>query len=277
MVSFFILVITLGWTFSQIYEDSSFVIIAVIFSVVMNLWAYYYADKLALVSAGARPLKKRDSPQVYRLVENLSITAGLPMPKVYLIRDSAMNAFATGRDPKHASIALTTGLVEKLNKTELEGVVAHEFSHIGNYDSRLMTITVVLVGIVALLSDFFIRMRIWSGDNNREGGQIKAILVLAGLVLALLSPLFARLIQLAISRKREYLADGSGALLTRYPEGLARALEKISKDSYELKRANHATAHLYIADPYKRESWLNNLFATHPPVAERIKKLRAMA
>jgi len=278
MASFFILVIILGWTFSQVYEDSSFVIIAVIFSVIMNLWAYYYSDKVALMSSGAKLLKKKNHPKLYRLVENLSIASGLPMPHIYLIRDPAMNAFATGRDPRHASIAITTGLVEKLNKVELEGVIAHELSHIGNYDSRLMTITVVLVGIIALLSDFFIRMRIWGrGGDSREGGQIKIILLLVGLVLAILSPLFAKLIQLAISRKREYLADASGALLTRYPEGLAKALEKIATDPYELRRANHAMAHLYIADPYKKESWLNNLFATHPPVAARIKKLRNMA
>jgi len=278
MASFFILVILLGWIFSQIYQDSSFVIIAVVFSVVMNLWAYYYSDKVALVSAGAKSLKKKKNPRVYRLVENLSIASGLPIPKIYIIKDSAMNAFATGRDPKHASIALTTGLVEKLTKVELEGVIAHELSHVGNYDSRLMTTTVVLVGIVALLSDFFIRMQIFGrGGDSREGGQIKVVLLLVGLALAVLSPLFAKLIQLAISRKREYLADGSAALLTRYPEGLARALEKIAVDPHELKRANHATAHLYISEPYKKKSWLNNLFATHPPIAKRIKKLRSMA
>jgi heat shock protein HtpX len=217
------------------------------------------------------------------LVENLSITAGLPKPKIYLIEDLSPNAFATGRDPEHASIAVTSGLLEKLNKVELEGVIAHELSHVGNYDIRLMTIVVVLVGIVALLSDFFLRWT-WFGSRRRDGegrGQIQMILFILAIVLAILAPLAATLIQLAISRKREFLADATGALLTRYPEGLASALEKISKDPEPLEAANKATAHLYIESPFKKgenrgQGWLVGLFNTHPPVGERVKRLREM-
>jgi len=217
--------------------------------------------------------RKEPFLQLHRLVENLSITAGIPKPKIFLIDDSAPNAFATGRDPKHAAIAVTSGLLEKLNKNELEGVLAHELSHIGNYDIRLMTIVVVLYGIIALVSDFFLRSLWFRGRDRDSQGQ--AIFMLIGIVLAILAPIAALLIQLAISRKREYLADASGALLTRYPEGLASALEKISRDHEPLEVANRATAHLYITNPFKGQS-ITTLFSTHPPAEDRIKKLEEM-
>jgi heat shock protein HtpX len=208
------------------------------------------------------------------MVENLSITAGIPTPKIYIINDSAMNAFATGRDPKHASIALTTGLIEGLENEELEGVIAHELAHIKNYDIRLMMIVIVCVGIIALMADWLTHSLFWRNKDN-DNRNNNAVLMVIGLVLAILSPLFAKLIQLAISRKREYLADASGALLTRYPEGLARALEKISSQKQALRHANKATAHLYIANPFGREK-MANIFSTHPPVASRISALRSM-
>ena len=233
---------------------------------------------MVLTISRAKEVDKQTNLELYRLVENLSITAGLPMPKIYIIDDSAPNAFATGRDPKHAVICVTKGLLDKLDKQELEGVLAHEFSHIGNYDIRLQTIIVILVGLVALLSDWFIYLRFFGDDDNNSNW----IFVLVGIVLALLSPLIASLIQLAISRKREYLADADSALLTRNPDGLARALEDISKDKEPLEVANKATAHLYIANPLKdhegsKRGKLSGLFDTHPPVEDRVKALRDMA
>lgn len=279
MAIFVIFIIALGWLFGE-YTGDRFggLIIAAIISLVMALFSYYQGDKVALLTAGAKPIKKEDNPYVYRIVENLAITAGLPAPKVYVINDPAPNAFATGRDPQHASIAVTTGLIEKMENEELEAVLAHELSHVKNYDIRLMMIVIVCVGIVTLLADWMFRARFFGRGNDREGGgQITAILMIVGLILAILSPLFAKLIQLAISRKREFLADASGALLTRYPEGLARALEKISQYKQPLKHANTATAHLYIASPFGATKKFNNLFSTHPPMAERIKALRGMA
>jgi len=260
-------------------------VIAVIIAVVQALVSYYYSDSITLAVSGAKEVPRKEPfLDLHRAVENLSITAGLPKPKTYVINDSAPNAFATGRDPKHASIAVTSGLLDKLNKTELEGVIAHELSHVGNYDIRLMTVIVILVGVVALLSDFFLRWT-WLGgrrSNSDSGGQIQLILFIIAIALAILAPIAATLIQLAISRKREFLADASGALLTRYPEGLADALEKIAKDREPLEVANKATAHLYIESPFKNKddqggrSWFAGLFDTHPPVEERIKHLRAM-
>lgn len=275
-------IIFLGWVFSRALGSPGILYIAVIFSTVQAFVSYYYSDKITLAISGAKEVKKADSPELYRVVENLSITAGLPMPRVYIVEDSAPNAFATGRDPNHAVVCVTTGILQKLDKVELEGVIAHELSHVGNYDIRLMTVIVVLVGVVVLMSDFFIRISFWGGgDDDRDSGQLGLILMIVGIVLALLSPLFASLIQLAISRKREYLADANGALLTRYPEGLARALEKISADPVPLKKANKATAHLYITNPMKEHKgtsrgWFAGLFNTHPPVDERVKRLREM-
>lgn len=277
---FLIFIIGLGWAFSYALDEYWILPAAVIFSVVQVLIAYYYSDAITLLISRAKEVKHDDSPELYHILENLCITSGLPMPRLFIIDDSAPNAFATGRDPKHAAIAVTTGLLQKLNKTELEGVIAHELSHIKNYDIRLMTIVVVLVGIVALMSDWFLRWT-WHGRSRRDRGEAKleAILMLVGVILAILSPLVAILIQLSISRKREFLADADGALLTRYPEGLASALEKISADPEPLEVANKATAHLYIVNPFKdqeRISWFANLFSTHPPIEERVRALRAM-
>lgn len=274
---FLILIIFLGWAFSYIFNNPLILWIAVIIAFFQTWISYYYSDKIALSTAGAHPVKREEALELYRIVENLSITSGLPQAKIYIIEDEAMNAFATGRDPKHSSIAVTRGLLQKLDKTELEGVIAHELSHVKNYDIRVMTIVVVLVGAIALASDFFLRSLWWGGGRRRDdnSGQLGLILFIVGIVLAILAPLFAQLIQLAVSRKREYLADASGALLTRYPEGLASALEKIQKESKPLQRANRATAHLFITNPFSRKN-ISNLFSTHPPIEDRIKKLRAM-
>jgi len=247
----------------------------------MNFSAYWYSDKLVLALSHARPIEKRDNPELYRLVENLCITAGLSLPKIFVIDSAQPNAFATGRDPKHAVIAVTKGLIEKLERVELEGVIAHELSHIGNRDILLQTVIVALVGIIVIMTDLFFRISFWQGGRkrDREGGQIQAILMIGALVLAIFAPILAQLMKLAISRKREFLADASGALLTRYPEGLARALEKISLDPNALKVANDATSHLYIASPFRgseKTAWLHKLFMTHPPVQERITALRGM-
>ena len=279
---FLVVIIFLGWFFSYQFNNQLILVIAVIIAVSQAFISYYYSDKITLAISGAHEVKHNENPQLYHIVENLCITAGLPVPKIYIIDDSAPNAFATGRDPKHAVICVTRGLLDKLNKTELEGVISHELSHIGNFDIRLMTITVVLVGIVALLSDWFLRWS-WWGDSRRrdDNSQLGGILALVAIILVILSPIIAQLIKLAISRKREFLADASGALLTRYPDGLANALEKIARDHEPLEAANKATAHLYIENPFKEGekrsvSWFVNLFNTHPPVEERIKKLRAI-
>ena len=253
---------------------------AVIISLGMTLVSYFKGDKIALASTGAKAIKKEDNPYIYRLVENLCITSGMSIPKIYIINSPALNAFATGRDPEHASIAFTTGIIEKLENEELEGVIAHELSHIKNYDIRVMTIVVVLVGSIALISDMFFRLRFFGmGGGNKKssgGGQIGAIIIVVGVVLLILSPIIAELIKLAVSRKREYLADASGALLTRYPEGLARALEKISGSKETLPHTSAATAHLFISSPFKKKR-VSGLFSTHPPIEDRVKKLRGMA
>ena len=247
----------------------------------MSFASYYYSDSMILGMSGAKQIKKSDNPLLFRTIENLCIGAGVPMPRIYIIEDSAINAFATGRDPNHSVVCVTTGSLDRLNKVELEGVIAHELSHVRNYDIRLMAIVVILVGLVALMADFFMRS-LWYGSARRERSDrsnAQGILLLIGIVMAILSPLIATLIQLAVSRKREFLADASGALLTRYPEGLASALEKISKDKEPLEAANNATAHLYISNPFKGKiqgSWFANLFNTHPPIEERIKILRSM-
>lgn len=279
-LSFITFVLLLGWVFGVILDIGlSGLTIALIISLVMTAFSYYSGDKVALFASGAKPIKKEDNPYVYRMIENLCITSGLPHPKVYLINDPAPNAFATGRDPKHASIALTTGLINSLANEELEGVIAHELSHVKNYDIRVMTIILVLVGTVVLISDWFVRSLWWGGGRrDRHGGNVGAILVIIGLILAILSPLIAQLIQLAVSRKREFLADASGAMLTRYPEGLAGALEKIAAYKQPMLRANNATAHLYIANPFGGvKHFLGRLFSTHPPIEERIRILKTMA
>lgn len=278
---FLVFVIAVGYALSWYFGNQFILVIAVVIAIVQALVSYYYSDSITLAISGAKEVPRQEPfLNLHRAVENLSITAGLPKPRIYIIDDTAPNAFATGRDPKHAVIAVTSGLLEKLNKTELEGVIAHELSHVGNYDIRLMTIVVVLVGVVALLSDFFLRLTWFGGGRRRSDSGGGGILLIIAIAMAILAPLTATLIQLAISRKREFLADATGALLTRYPDGLASALEKISTDREPLEAANKATAHLYIENPFKDNeggrSWLAGLFNTHPPVEERIHRLRAM-
>jgi len=282
MALFLVFILFLGWVIGQIYPDYGYgpMVIAVVISLGMTLLSYFAGDKISLAAAGAKgPITVNDNAYIYRLVENLCITAGTPMPKIYIIPDPGMNAFATGRDPEHASVALTQGIIEGLQNEELEGVIAHELSHIKNYDIRIMMIVVVLVGAISILSDYFLRSRWRKRDSSSGGGQVGAILMVVGVVLIILSPIIAELIKLAISRKREFLADADGALLTRYPEGLARALEKITSNATPLIKANTATAHLYIASPFgaKATSGFKKLFSTHPPVEERIRQLRSMA
>ena len=275
---FFVFIIGLGWIASYVFENQAILVYAVVFSLVMNIASFWYSDKIVLAMTGARPVGKKDNPELYRIVENLCITAGLPLPKVYIIPEKQPNAFATGRNAQNAVIAVTQGLLEKLDKQELEGVVSHELSHIGNKDMLLMTVVVVLVGFVSILSDMFMRSMWFGGvkkSNDRNNGQAGAILALAGVVLMILSPLIAMLIQMAVSRKREFLADASGALLTRYPEGLARALAKIALDPTPMKKASTSTAHLYISNPFRGKSF-SSFFLTHPPVEQRIKALREM-
>jgi len=276
---FFVLIIGIGWFLSYYYNSSYILFTAIGFSVLMSFFSYWNSDKIVLAISKAKPLKKEENPELYNLVENLTITAGLPMPRIFVINELSPNAFATGRNTKKAVVVVTQGLINILNRSELEGVIAHELSHIGNKDMLLQTVVVVLVGSIVLLSDLFIRWGLFRGkgrSSNREGGQVQVIIMVIGLAFILLSPLFAKLIQMSISRKREFLADASGALLTRYPEGLASALEKISKSSIPLKSANKATAHLYIAEPFRGKK-VSNFFSTHPPVEERIKRLRGMS
>ncbi|MCF7831779.1 MAG: M48 family metallopeptidase [Candidatus Pacebacteria bacterium] len=274
MTIFFIVVIGIGWFFSYYYGDPTILYIFVAFSIVMNIGSYWFSHKIVISLSGAKPATREAYFDLYTITENLCITAGLPMPKLYVIQDSAPNAFATGRDKDHAVIAVTTGLLQILERDELEGVVAHELAHIGNKDMLLSTVVVVLVGFIAILSDIFLRSMLFGGggrDNDRGGNALMII----GVILSILAPLIGLLIQLAISRKREYLADATGALLTRYPEGLARALEKISSVTRPLQRQSSAIAHLYIADPkgsgFKKK--VAGLFATHPPAEERINAL----
>lgn len=281
MFTFLLVVIGLGWATSWYFNSPAILVVAVVLAIGMNIASYWFSDKVVLSISGAKPVTREEYFDLWNAVENLSITAGLPMPKLYVIPDPVPNAFATGRNKEHAAVAVTTGLLQILDKTELEGVIAHELAHIKNRDILLQTVVVILVGFVTLLSDFLLRSTLFGGGGNRDGGgQARIIGIVIGLALALLSPIIATLIKLAISRRREFLADASGALLTRYPQGLASALQKIGAYSGEMKRANHATAHLFISDPFGVDSGkrlnasvLNNLFSTHPPIRERIKAL----
>ncbi|MFA6146028.1 MAG: M48 family metallopeptidase [Patescibacteria group bacterium] len=276
IVIFCAFILFIGWIVSKYTSiGSAGLVIAGFFAFFTTLFGYYSGDKMALWSSGAQPLSKAENPYIYRMVENLCITAGLPVPKIYIINDPSPNAFATGRDPNHASIALTTGIIQKLENQELEGVIAHELSHVKNYDIRLMTLVIVLVGLINILARLVFQTG-FSGGRDRDRDNGNSIFLIVGIVLIVLSPIIAQLIKLAVSRKREYLADASGALLTRYPEGLASALEKISQDKQPLKRAEAATAHLYIANPFGQNSLMANLFSTHPPIQKRIEALRKM-
>ncbi len=276
ITGFLVFVIGVGFVFAGAMQSSMILYIAVGFSVVTSLVSYWWSDRIVLSMSGAKLVEFDDNKELYRIIENLAITAGLPTPKIYTIDDTAMNAFATGRDPEHGVICFTTGILQTLSKTELEGVAAHELSHIGNRDTLISTIVVILVGFVALLADWF-RHWAWFGGSrdNDNKGQLQIILIIVALVLSILAPIAATLMQLAISRKREFLADASGALLTRYPEGLASALQKISGDTEPLEAANRATASLYIANPFKGKK-VAKFFMTHPPMEERIAALRDM-
>jgi heat shock protein HtpX len=281
MSVFFVVVIGLGWYASWYFGSEIILYGAVAFSILMNIFSYWFSDKIVIKITGAKLADENQYRELHNLVENLSITAGLPKPKVYVINDSAPNAFATGRNKNHSAVAFTTGILETLNRSELEGVVAHELAHVGNKDILLQTIIVVLVGFITLIADILLRSSVHGGDNRDS--RLHTILLVVGIVLAILSPIIATVIQLAVSRKREFLADATGALLTRYPEGLASALEKIEMHSGKLKKANHATAHMFISDPYgektktKKISFFHKIFLTHPPVYERTAALRGLS
>ncbi len=283
MLLFVLIITTIVYVFSKaLGYGIGFAGIALVFAGITSIGSYYYSDKLVLATSGAKQIEKSDSPELFRIIENLAIGAGLPMPRIYIIHDSAPNAFATGRDPKHAVVCVTTGLLEMMNKAELEGVIAHELSHVKNYDIRLMGIVAILVGFIAIASNMFTN-HLWFGgmgrDSDDNDNRSTPIFLIIGIALAILSPIAATIIQLAISRKREFLADASGALLTRYPEGLASALEKLDQYPRSLKSANNATAHLFIVNPFKGKTakqWFTSLFDTHPSIEERIKILRSM-
>ncbi|CAN5736721.1 zinc metalloprotease HtpX [soil metagenome] len=275
MTVFLAIVVGIGYFVSYYYQSPIILYVAIIFAVFMNVYSYWFSDRQVLSMTNARPASREEFFDFYTVTENLAITAGIQMPKLYVIDDSAPNAFATGRNEKHAVVAATTGLLSMMTRQELEGVIAHELSHIRNRDMLLMTVAVVLAGFIAIIADIFLRVSFWGGgsrdDNNKGGG----LLLVLGIVALILAPIAAQLIQLAISRRREFLADASGALLTRYPEGLASALQKIGGYTQPMRTVSHATSHLFIGDPYgpKATGWINRLFSTHPPTADRIKAL----
>ncbi len=274
MFFFIALVSGLAWIFGQTVGTPSMTYGVIVGALIYALFSYFAGSKLSLAVNGAKEITKQDNPRLWRIVENLSIAEGMPMPKVYIIDDPAMNAFATGRDPQHSAVAATTGILDALEDNELEGVMAHELGHVKNLDIRVSMVAFALVAIVSLLADFMLRMTFFRGGDDDDGGNNQILFVL-GLVGAILAPLIATLIQLAISRRREYLADATGALTTRYPDGLARALEKISQNGSALRRQNASTAHLFFANPLKGKS-LAVLFSTHPPIDDRIARLRGM-
>ncbi|OGG72171.1 zinc metalloprotease HtpX [Candidatus Kaiserbacteria bacterium RIFCSPLOWO2_02_FULL_56_11] len=278
IAGFLLIVIAIGWLVSWYYEEQAILYLAVTIALLTNVFAYWHSDKLVLSMSRARPASREEFFDFYTVTENLAITAGLPLPKLYVINDPAPNAFATGRNETHAVVCATTGLLSLLGRSELEGVIAHELSHIKNRDILVMTIAVVLAGFVAIVADIFLRMSFHGGGRRDNGMGGNALILVLGVVGIILAPIAAKLIQLAISRHREFLADASGALLTRYPEGLAAALQKIGAYAAPMKRISHATAHLFISNPFgpssgKRESWLARLFATHPPLSDRIQAL----
>jgi heat shock protein HtpX len=281
LILFFLcLIFGLAWIFGELTGwGPQGLIIAVVIAVAVTFGSYYASDKIVLAISKARPVTKKEYPHLYNVVEGLAIASGLPKPRCYIIDDTAPNAFATGRNPKNSIVVVTTGLLQKLNRAELEGVISHEMAHIKNYDVLVMTLAVVMVGVVALLSDWILRTFLWGGRrrSSKDGGNVGAIIVVVGLVLAIFSPLIAQLIRLAVSRKREFLADANGAFLTRYPPGLASALKKLDADREPLEAANKATAHLYIVNPLKDiKGNVNKLFSTHPPIKERVAALEKM-
>ncbi len=277
-VGFFIVMGALGWAISMVYGDYSFLVFAGLFSIVYSLISYYASARIALSMARAQPIEKHDAPELYNIVENLCITAGLPTPKIYITPEMQINAFATGRDPNHAAVAVTQGALQRLNKDELQGVLAHELSHVGNRDILVSTVAAILAGIISLIADIFLRSIFWGGGRRRGDGEAGAIFLIIGIVLSILAPIGTMLIQLAISRRREALADASGVLLTRYPEGLISALQKIASDEVPMAAAKDSTAHLWIDNPFKgnHRNWWHNLFMTHPPIEQRIAALEAM-
>ncbi|MCR4335926.1 MAG: zinc metalloprotease HtpX [archaeon] len=280
VLGFSIFITFLSWALGEVWFSGGGpigIILGIIFLIIFVGFNYFYGDKVVLSISGAKELQKEDQPYLFNLIEGLALAAGIPKPKAYVINDTALNAFATGRDPKHGIIVVTSGILQKLNREELEGVVAHEMSHIKNYDIRLMMLIVVFVGLSALLSDILLRSVLWGRHDNRGSGQMQIVLLVGGVILAILTPIVAMLIKFAISRQREYLADASAAQLTRNPNGLANALKKISNDKEILEAANKATAHLYIDNPLKnRKGLMDGMFSTHPPIDERIKRLEAM-
>ena len=284
MAVFFGIVIGIGFIFSRIYGNPSILYLAVFLSVIMNVISYWFSDKIALALHKAQPVELKSNPELYRVLENLTIAAGLPMPRFYLINDPAPNAFATGRNAQHAVVCVTSGLLEKLDRSELEGVLAHELSHIGNRDMLISTVAVVLVGFVSILADMFMRSLWFRGNDDNRGSN--GVIIIVGILLSILAPIFASLIHLAISRKREFLADASAVLLTRYPEGLVSALKKISAHGRPIRTATNATAHLFFENPFgadadgdgipdhkQKVSWSAKIFSTHPPIQERIAAL----
>ena len=278
MTVFMVMVIAICYGVSFYFNNPIILYVGAVFAILTSVGSYWYSDKMVLKMTNARPVTHAEAPDLCNIVENLSITAGLPMPKVYIVDDPSPNAFATGRDPEHAVVAVTSGLLQILERNELEGVIAHELAHVGNRDMLVMTVAVVLAGFVAIVADILSRSLMYGGGNNRDRHPAFLIIGIVGIILA---PIAAKLIQLAISRKREYLADATGALLTRYPEGLAYALEKINTYSQPMKKASHATAHLFISDPFKSDKRgigqkISGLFMTHPPASDRIAKLRGM-
>ncbi len=283
LTGFLVFIIVIGWLFSYLLNSNGILYFAVFLSIATSFGSYWWSDKIVLAMYRAKPIEHNQNPELYHIVENLCITAGLPVPKIYILPEIQPNAFATGRDKNHAVVAVTQGLLSSLNKTELQGVLAHELSHIGNKDMLLSTIVAVLAGVVAMLANMFLRISWWGGGRSRsndDNGNAGAILAVIGILAAILAPIAASLVQLAISRKREFLADADGALLTRYPEGLASALEKISSDPTPMRVANDATSSLFIDSPYKgkqKTHWFAKLFMTHPPIEERIKALRDMS
>ena len=279
MTGFLMFVVVVGWSISYYYNSSAILYLAVGVALAMNVSAYWFSDKMAIASVGAKPADESQYKELHRIVENLSITAGLPKPRVYIIEDPAPNAFATGRDKEHAVVAVTTGLLSMLERNELEGVVAHELSHVGNRDILVMTVAVVLVGVISVLANIFLRVSFWGGGERSRDRNANILILIAGIAAVILAPIAAQLIQLAISRKREFLADASGALLTRYPDGLASALQKIASYQAPMLRASTTTAHLFISNPFGAHpagAWMQKLYSTHPPIQERVAALQGM-